>query len=463
MYKSNKYLYSLYSWSPQFLKNGIAGAYSFLVAKKKYGPVFLDWSELLKESQYYNSKELEELQVRFLNDFIKNSVTNSEYYRSSALSIGLNLQQPQDLKSIKKFHIINKTIVRENYNNILNKTYAKYKFSSSGTTGTSLHVYLDDEAYQREYAFRWHFFAIAGASRKDRFAYFLGNNLHHPEKQKPPFHLIDPYESSIFFSLFHMSDENLKYYLKAFNNFKPSYVKGYPSGLYIFAKFIKDFGLKVHKPKAFFSASEVLHDFQKKIIEEVFQCNVYQWYGQVETTINLHECEHNRLHVKEEYGLLELLNDEGSDAKPGEIAKAVATGWGNKGFPLIRYDTGDNMVLALEQNCTCGKNGRIIEKIIGRDEDFIITPDGRKIGRLDFIFKPLDTVSESQIIQESYDKILIKVVPLIGFTRSDEELIKKMISKYIGNSVQVRVERVKTIERMKNGKIRYVISKVSQP
>lgn len=463
MYKTNKYLQVFYSLSPQFLKNGLAGVYSLLVAQKKYGQAFLKWSALLKKSQYYNPAELKELQVTLLNDFIKSAVNSSQYYRNSALISGLDMDQFVDLKSIKKFPVINKTIVRKNYGDILNKAHAKYKFSSSGTTGTALHVYLDKEAYQREYAFRWHYFAMAEASRKDKFAYFLGNNLHPYEKQRPPFHIIDPYEHSIFFSLFHMSDENLKYYLKAFNNYRPSYVKGYPSGLYVFAKYIKDYGLKVIKPKALFSASEVLHDFQISVLEEVFQCPVYQWYGQVETTVNIHECEHRRLHVKEEYGLLELLNDDGTDAKSGEIANAVATGWGNKAFPLIRYDTGDNMILASDQNCPCGRNGRIIEKILGRDEDFIITPEGRKIGRLDFIFKQVATVAESQIIQESLDQILVKVVTLAGFTRQDEELIKKMIKKYLGNSVNLRIEQVKSIERSTNGKIRYVISKVRQP
>lgn len=463
MYKNNKYLNSVYSLAPQFLKNGLAGAYSFVVAKKKYGQIFLHWSKLLKESQYYNSAQLEGLQKGLFNDFIKSATSYSKFYGSLVKENGLELDPLSDLKSIKKFPIINKAIVRENYDDILNKKYSKYKFSSSGTTGMSLNVYLDQEAYQREYAFRWHFLAIAGAERKNRFAYFLGNNLHLSERKNPPFHIIDPYEHSIYFSIFHMSDGTLKYYLDAFNHFRPIFVKGYPSGLYIFAKFIKNKGLNVFKPKALFSASETLHDFQKQLLEEVFQCPVYQWYGQVETTINIHECEHRRLHVKEEYGLLELLNEKGEEANPGEIANAIATGWGNKAFPLIRYDTGDNMILASEKTCPCGRNGRIIEKIIGRDEDFIITPEGRKIGRLDFIFKPVNTVAESQIIQESLDTIVVKIVPVAGYSLRDEKLIKEMIHKYLGDSINLQIQQVKSIARSTNGKIRYVISYVKQP
>jgi phenylacetate-CoA ligase len=463
MYKNNKYLHKIYTISPQIVKNGIASVYSFLVARKKYGKDFDYWSSLLKKSQYYNAEQLKSLQTELLKGFLENVLNNSVYYRNSASKAGFNPGNISDIRELKKFPVIKKSDVKEHYDEILNKKCASYKFTSSGTTGTSLNVWLDQEAYQREYAYRWHYLAIAGASRKDKFAYFLGNDLHPSYKQKPPFHLIDYYEHAIFFSLFHMSDENLKYYLYSFNHFKPSFVKGYPSGLYVFAKFIKENGLTVHKPKALFSASETLHDFQKEYLEEVFQCPVYQWYGQVETTVNIHECENRNLHVMEEYGLLELLNENGDDAQPGEVASAIATGWGNKAFPLIRYNTGDNMILSLNQTCSCGRRGRIIEKIMGRDEDFIITPEGKRIGRLDFIFKPLNTVVESQIIQESIDQILIKIVPMTGYSPEDEKLLRGMVSKYIGKSINVKIELVKSIERTANGKIRYVISKVKQP
>jgi phenylacetate-CoA ligase len=430
------------------------------VAKKKYGPAFIHWSTLLKESQYYNSVELEALQVRLLNDFIKSAVNNSKYYRNIAVKNGLDMDKLLDLKSVKKFPVINKALVKENYDDILNKLSAKYKFSSSGTTGTSLHVYLDEGAYQREYAFRWHFFSVAGASRKDKFAYFLGNSLFPLTHTKPPFHIIDPYENSIYFSIFHMSDNTLIHYTDAFNKFKAKYLKGYPSGLCVFADFIKRKKIQIHKIEAIFSASETLHEEQNNLLEEVFQCNVYQWYGQVETTVNIHECEYHNLHVKEEYGYLELLNDKGEDAKPGEIANAVGTGWGNTALPLIRYDTGDNMILAENQHCRCGRTGRIIEKIVGRDEDTIITPDGKKIGRLDFVFKPIETVIESQIIQETFKKIIVKVVPSHNFSQEDSLKIIKILKDYIGSDMSIKIEKVDRIERNPNGKIRYVISKV---
>jgi phenylacetate-CoA ligase len=460
MIKNDRYFHSFYSYSPPILKNSLASAYSILTSLKKYGRTYEQWRKILNESQYYGPEKLHSFQENLYSAFLTSVNSLSPFYSEIIKANNIDIRH---LREIKKFPIINKAIVKENYKSIIPDNFEslkKYKFSSSGTTGTSLHVYMTPEAYEREYAFRWHYLSIGGAGRKDKFAYFLGNNLYPTEQDKPPFHIIDYFENSIYFSLFHLSEKNLTHYLKDYNTFKPDYIKGYPSGLYAFAKYISEHNSSVHFPKAIFTASETLLDTQKKIIEEVFQARIFQWYGQVETTVNIHECEHHKFHVKEEYGFLELLNEQGNDALPGEVASVIGTGWGNTAFPLIRYDTGDNMILANDQTCKCGRTGRIIEKILGRDEDVIITPEGRHVGRLDFIFKPIENVVESQIIQESTDEIHVKIVPGPNFKNVEFKEIEKILFKYLGNHIKIRIEIVDEIERSANGKIRYVISKV---
>ena len=38
-------------------------------------------------------------------------------------------------------------------------------------------------------------------------------------------------------------------------------------------------------------------------------------------------------------------------------------------------------------------------KIDGRIESYIVTPDGRQLGRLDFLFKDSDRIEEAQLVQ----------------------------------------------------------------
>ena len=68
------------------------------------------------------------------------------------------------------------------------------------------------------------------------------------------------------------------------------------------------------------------------------------------------ECEHGGLHVRPEHSLVELLNESGEPAQPGEWAEIVGTGYGNISFPLIRYRTGDGALLA-ERPCVCNRGG----------------------------------------------------------------------------------------------------------
>jgi phenylacetate-CoA ligase len=316
------------------------------------------------------------------------------------------------------------------------------------------------EALQREYAFRWQYYSMGGARRGDRFALFQGQMVVPLSQRRPPFHIRNHAENTVMFSLYHMDDVSMHAYVAALNRFSPDYLYGYPSGLFVLASFLQARGLLTAQPKAIFTASEMLHGLQKDAIETAFRAPTFQWYGQVETTVNLQECDQHRLHVKEEYGLLELLAEDGTAARPGQIARAVATGWGNKAFPLLRYDTGDLMVLAEDQRCPCGRGGRIIERILGRDDDFILTPEGRYVGRLDFVFKPVDMVQESQIVQEDAMNLLVRVVPAAGYSASDERLIIEKLKERIGDSMRIRVETAPRIPRGAGGKFRYVVSNV---
>jgi len=265
------------------------------------------------------------------------------------------------------------------------------------------------------------------------------------------------------FSLYHMADATMPSYVAELTDFAPAYVLGYPSGISVLARYVVEQGITVPAPRAIFTGSEKLHTAQRKLIEKAFHCPVYQWFGQVEMTVNLHECQYQRLHVKEEYGLLELLRDDGTEVAPGEMGNVVATGWGNWAFPLIRYRTGDIMHLAKDQSCPCGRGGRIIEEIIGRDDDIILTPEGRYIGRLDFVFKPIDTIVEAQITQEAVNRLLIRVVPLSGFGKGDEELLVHKLQTYVGSTMEIRVECVDQIPRTPTGKVRTVVSDLVRP
>ncbi|MEI6085888.1 MAG: phenylacetate--CoA ligase family protein, partial [Verrucomicrobiota bacterium] len=98
----------------------------------------------------------------------------------------------------------------------------------------------------------------------------------------------------------------------------------------------------------------------------------------------------------------------------------------------------------------------LIERIEGRVEDYVRTPAGRLIGRLDHLFKDAQHVREAQIVQRQLDEIIVRVVKAGNF---DEAPVRAEARQRLGD-MKVRFEYVEKIERTKAGKFRFVISEL---
>ena len=114
------------------------------------------------------------------------------------------------------------------------------------------------------------------------------------------------------------------------------------------------------------------------------------------------ECSEGTMHIWPEVGIIEVFDDHGRvpDGLPGEF---VCTGLLNADMPLIRYKVGDRGAIqpATASPCACGRSLASLSAIAGRVDDVLQTADGRRIGRLDPIFKGGLPVLEAQIIQET--------------------------------------------------------------
>ena len=103
----------------------------------------------------------------------------------------------------------------------------------------------------------------------------------------------------------------------------------------------------------------------------------------------------------------------------------------------------------------------MVKSILGRSDDFIVTRDGRFIGRLDPVFKSLSSgIKEAQIIQEDYDRIVVKVVVTKDFCSRDQNLLTEELKRRIGPTISVSIIQVDEIPRSRAGKFRSVLSRV---
>jgi phenylacetate-CoA ligase len=332
---------------------------------------------------------------------------------------------------------------------------------TSGTTGKPLTLWKSKDSVRQWYALfeaRWR--GWYGLSRHNRWG-ILGGQLVTPFTQsKPPFWVWNAGMNQLYLSSYHLAPQNVAAYLDAIQNHKLVYLLGYASSLYSLAQLALEQNLNIPALKAVISNAEPLYAHQREVISRAFRCSVYDTYGLSENVCAASECLHGKLHLWPEVGVAEIL-DENSDAPlpAGETGRLVCTGLLNLTMPLIRYDVGDRGFLSTETACACGRKLPILGGIEGRKDDVLLTKDGRRIGRLDPVFKADLPIREAQIVQERLDRVLVRYVPAPGCSTNDLSLLVERLRERLGE-MEIVLKEVQKIPRMANGKFRAVVSNI---
>ena len=207
--------------------------------------------------------------------------------------------------------------------------------------------------------------------------------------------------------------------------------------------------------------AEPLMDHQRQAISEAFGCPVRETYGMAEMAAAGSECGHGSLHSWPEIGIAEVLKDSSDSAvEPGQSGRLIGTTLLNAEMPLIRYEVGDRAIAdGFRDSCECGRTLPPLQRIEGRLNDLIVTPDGRRVYWLNPVFYGIP-IRESQIVQEVVEQLRVLVVAAPGFNTDAVELIRERLRARVGD-VDVRVETVESIPRTAGGKFRAVVSHLS--
>lgn len=448
--------------SPPLLRDLAATAYGFRHRRRKYGEHFRHSLAELSESQWWSTDQHAAVQMERLRRFVARAAATVPYYRRLFRELGMHPDEIGSVDALRQLPLLEKETVRAETFRLIPDGFDRRQivwFHTSGTTGKALDVPISQECYEREYAFRWLHYSWAGIQPTDRIATLAGHPVAEARRLKPPFWVTNYAENQLLLSSQHLTPLTLPAYAERLREWQPTMIHGYPSSIYLLALGLADLGETAMRPRAIFTASETLLDSQRAVIEAVFGCKAFNWYGNTEMTANIVECDAGCLHVKPEHSFLEFLDMEGRPARPGELAQIVATGFGNSAFPLIRYRTGDMAILS-DRPCECGRGGPIVQSVTGRVEDIVVTPDGRHVGRLDHVFKDTANIREAQLIQETRETIVVRIVRRDDYSPADTERVTQHLRERLGDRMQFEFQFVEKIPRGPNGKFRFVISQV---
>ena len=126
------------------------------------------------------------------------------------------------------------------------------------------------------------------------------------------------------------------------------------------------------RPRAAFSASEVLTDDTRRLITEAWAIEPFNVYAATEPAGIASECErHAGMHVYEDLVIAEVVDESNRPVPPGRVGeKVLVTVLFSRTQPLIRYELSDT-VLASAKLCTCGRTLALIGGVEGRREEIL--------------------------------------------------------------------------------------------
>jgi phenylacetate-CoA ligase len=331
---------------------------------------------------------------------------------------------------------------------------------TSGSTGTPIKNYRTAEEIRRSLAWREARSACwAGVSFEQPRATFSGRLIVPDPNSYGPFHRFNLIERQVYFSAFHLRAANAPAYLAALAQHRVVWLTGYAVSYYLLAQFILEQRLQPPPLKAIVTTSEKVTAEMRAVMERAYQCPVFEEYSSVENVFFASQCAHGRLHLSPDAGLVEILRPDGTPCAADEPGEVVVTGLARNYQPLIRYRLGD-WAKWDGAPCPCGRQMPVLKEILGRSEDVVVGPDGRKLVRFHGIFVDQPHVREGQIVQETLHRLVVRVVPVQGFGAADEAEIIRRVQKRLGADIEVIVNQVEAIHRTKAGKFKAVISQL---
>jgi phenylacetate-CoA ligase len=450
----------LYPHLPAVMQEALLSGYFYAKARRLYGSAFQHQLTALHESERFDHDRLLALQGAALRRIVE-AAAHTRHYRHLFRQLGVDpahIRTPADLSRVP---ILEKETLRRAPDDFVDERLDRRQLismASSGSTGTPLRVYVAPEFEALEEAFLarqwgWVGFPVGGRRVKLRGDLIAAAAQHgaQPWRRNVANH-------ELRMSSYHLSADTAAAYVERIQRFQPRALIAYPSSAAILAALVREQQLNCHIPLVF-TSSETLSAAQRRLIEAALQARVVDHYGLTESVAAIQECERGSYHVISEYGIVELVPAAANGA--GQICEIVATGLVNRAMPLLRYRTGDHVRVATASACSCGRAFPVVGEILGRADDTLRAASGALIGRLDHVFKGLDGILESQIVQEDDQQIRVRVVPGRGYSEAVAATLLRNLHERLGD-LPVDIELVDMIPRGPNGKFRAVVGNVSQ-
>ncbi len=449
---------------PVWVQEATLSLYARYLDKAYYGPGYEKYKQWLMSLENWPKSCVDDWKNQRLQYLVKLAANRVPYYRKS--------WKGRDWKSIRSetdlniLPLLEKQSIRQNENTFIvdgQDPKSLWVSKTSGTTGTSLRIYWPKSMLPKWWAIMEVMVRhVAKVGQDIPRAMMGGRPIIRGDTSHSPYWRFNRRWKQLYFSSYHVSRRTAPEYVAALKKYDSQWLTGYGSAIATLAENALAAGVAPYPLRSVILSGDTLLHSMRLDIERFFQCKCFDHYGQSEGVAMAMECVHGRIHVIPVVGIIEILREDGTPCKIGEVGEMVVTGLLNDAMPLIRYRIGDYAAWADELDCACGNPNPAITNLEGRVDDYLVTLDGRKIGRLSTAIKRSATIHSAQIVQDIPGHAFLLVRPGDGYRSTHAIAVCDDILERIGK-FELEVIEVSEIPKTPQGKTVLVVRLDDRP
>ena len=434
-------------------------AYRCLPKSFRLGARFGEFEKLARDGEAWSAEQIREYQFKQLRSVLIQAASHCVFYQRSFFRAHFRPEEFRSLDDLQKVPLLEKASLQESplefVSSVLPESQRLF-MTTGGSTGTPVGFFLQKGVSRpKEQAFLEAMWRRAGWSDGARVAVIRGHVTSSEAAGKIVYR--DHTRNWLMLSSYHLTAERLPEYLDALEKFQPELLHAYPSAALQLAEFLEKAGQSWRTPlRALLCGSEQLTLPQKRLLERVFGCRVFRWYGHSERVVLAGEGRGSELfHFWPQYGFVEF----GPPDTDG-LREVIGTSFHNLVMPLIRYRTGDYVRLANEPG---EFPWPVVSEIAGRAHEFLVSTTGRRISLTAFnmhdaVFSALYAV---QFYQEEAGRAEFRYIAGPQFHSSRLAEVEAGIRRKLGDDFQIEFRAVSEVEKTARGKHRWLVSKLS--
>jgi phenylacetate-CoA ligase len=244
------------------------------------------------------------------------------------------------------------------------------------------------------------------------------------------------------------------------DEFRPDVITSYGSYLEALFGYLREHAPRVALPRVAVHGADALSPETREWAKTELGIEVLSSYNAIETPQIGFDCEYHRgHHLNVDLCPVRLVRPDGSDA-PGEATgEIVVSNLVNRATVLLNYRLGD-VVTRVEDPCPCGRTLPLYSYLERRGTRWLDLGGGRRMHSqaLKLVLRARRGIWRYQIVQETLDRFLLRLVPSPEFDREvTKSQVLEQFRHQLGNEIAVRVEFVTDLPRGPSGKVQPIV------